>query len=77
MKWLRLIWEYKSFLNSGCDVITTSSYQMSIDLLTEVTKCSQVEAKEFIKKSVYIAIEARKETNKCKIYILLKNMYYF
>ncbi len=45
---------------------------MSIDLLTQVTKCSQEEAKEFIKKSVYIAIEARNETNKCTIYIILK-----
>lgn len=42
---------------------------MSIDLLTEETKCSQQEARDFIKKSVYIAKEARNEANECNFVI--------
>ncbi len=43
---------------------------MSIDLLTEETKCSKKEAIDFIKKSVLIADEARTELNSSNLIII-------
>lgn len=52
-----------SFLESGAQVITTASYQLNIDLLMDVLKCTLEEAKDLLKKSVRIAHEAIKEAN--------------
>lgn len=53
-----------SFLKSGAQIITTGSYQLSIQLLEEELDLEKEDAKEYIKKSVKLAKEAILES-KC------------
>lgn len=57
---------FLSFLQNGAQVITTASYQLNIDLLTDVLKCSVEDAKRILKKSARLAHEAIQECNLSK-----------
>lgn len=50
---------YVSFLQCGADILTTDSYQISIDILTENLNISPCEAQDLIGQSVSLAQEAR------------------
>ena len=50
-------------MKNGADIIETCSYQINQSNLMKYLKIDTVEAKKFLKRSVEIAIEARKETN--------------
>ncbi|CAF0769218.1 unnamed protein product [Brachionus calyciflorus] len=52
-----------NFLKSGSDIITTASYQLSVDLIEENLKCTNQKAYDIIKQSFRIAKEAVKEAN--------------
>ena len=51
-------------MKSGAQIITTGSYQLSIQLLEEELDLEKAEAKDYIKKSVKLAKEALVES-KC------------
>ncbi|KAJ3040424.1 Homocysteine S-methyltransferase 1 [Rhizophlyctis rosea] len=51
---------YKSFLEAGADIITTSSYQASIPGFQSLSK-TESEAESLIHLSIQLAIEARDE----------------
>ena len=57
------------YVNSGAKIIATGSYQINIDNLMSELKISADEAKVIIKRSVEIAIQARKESNQGKAII--------
>jgi homocysteine S-methyltransferase len=48
-------------LKSGAQILETASYQLSIENLTKELKCSDLEAKNYIRKSVLIAQESIRE----------------